>query len=370
MDGLQTIHFTASNFIRRISSNDGQTMAPALTPLATSMLSCKKKDVALELFMLELNERGIRCQITPAFLDALFTGNIAIKSASEIPQASSFGCAVSLAGTRLEDIDVSLTLRKVNESKGLTAKEKSALYDDTVLICTSANQLAKVLNVTAAIFECYTGPHSLIAMWLRGWHEFAAEEEEFIAELTRTGDSDLPAKIQCLIASTANDYLTEGRFFVPGDTILDTDDIKRTIKRRFCPYELLPAIRDILHPPKPTHNPKIPRNPPGPNNPAAGPGLVFKKHKDKELVSSNNFFRKVIQKHGLFLKDVPNLMLNDDSEECAKYVYTGSCGNPQCKRGGSHSPPTGQRKINALKFKSEYLQRYLTAKRPSDPDFQ
>ena len=60
LDGLQSIHFTSSNFIRRISSNDGQTMAQTLTPLATSMLSSKKKDVALELFMLELNARGVR----------------------------------------------------------------------------------------------------------------------------------------------------------------------------------------------------------------------------------------------------------------------------------------------------------------------
>ena len=176
LDGLQSIHFTASNFIQRISSNDGQTMAPAHTPLATSMLSCKKKDVTLELFMLKLNKRGIRCQITPAFLHALFTGNIATKSASEIFRASSFGCAVSLAGTRLEDIDVSLTLRKADESENLSPKEKSALYGDIVLICTTANQLAKVLNITAAIFESYSGPHSLIAIWLGGWHDFAVEK--------------------------------------------------------------------------------------------------------------------------------------------------------------------------------------------------
>ena len=191
LDGRQSIHFTTSNFIRRISSNDGQNMTPALTPLATSMLSSKKKDVALELFMLELNARGIRCQITLAFLDALFTGNIATKLALEIPQASSFGCAVSLAGTCLEDIDVSLTLCKADKSEDLSPKEKSALYQDTVLICTTANQLTKVLNIVVAIYESFTGRHSLITLWLRGWHEFAVEEEEFIAEITRTVDRGL-----------------------------------------------------------------------------------------------------------------------------------------------------------------------------------
>ena len=334
------------------------------------MLSSKKKDVALELFMLELNARGIRCQITPAFLDALFTSNIATKSASEIPQASSFGCAVSLAGTRLEDIDVSLTLRKADKSEDLSPKEKSALYQDTVLICTTANQLTKVLNIVAAIYESFTGRNSLIALWLRGWHEFAVEEEEFIAEISRTNDRDLPSKIQCLVASTASDYLTEGRFFVPADAILDTDDIKRTIKRRYCPYKLLPAVKDILYPPQPFNAPTIPRNQPPPNKKTGGTGLSFVKHADKDLVGTPNFFRRVIQKHGIFLKNVPNPMFDDDTEECAKYVFTGSCGNPKCKRGGTHTRPVGQRKVNALRYKSECLQRYLAAKGPSDPDFQ
>ena len=155
---------------------------------------------------------------------------------------------------------------------------------------------------------------------------------------------------------------------MPNDTILDTDDIKRTIKRRFCPYVLLPAVRDILHPShQPSPKPDNPRIPPTPNNPSRG--LDFAKHKDKELLSTNQFFRRVIQKNGLFLKDVPNPMLDDDSEECAKYLFTGGCSNAKCSRQASHSPPTGQRKVNALKFKSECLHRYLAAKKPSDPDF-
>ena len=58
---------------------------------------------------------------------------------------------MSLAGTRLEDIDVSLTLRKADKSEDLSPKEKSALYQDTLLICTNANQLTKVLNIVPAI---------------------------------------------------------------------------------------------------------------------------------------------------------------------------------------------------------------------------
>ena len=117
---------------------------------------------------------------------------------------------MSLVGTRLEDIDVSLTLRKADESEDLSPKEKSALYGDTVPICTTANQLTEVLNIVAAVFESYAGPHLLIAIWLRSWHKFGVEEEEFIAEIVRTVDRDLLPTILRLVASTANDYLTEG----------------------------------------------------------------------------------------------------------------------------------------------------------------
>ena len=165
---------------------------------------------------------------------------------------------------------------------------------------------------------------------------------------------------------------------MPSDAILDTDDIKRTIKRRYCAYDLLPAIRDILHPSLPNPKPNDSHNPPTTNNPRNSPtttnpkpknALEFSRHKDKELISSHQFFRRVIQKNGLYRKDVPNPMLDDDLEECAKILFTGDCSNPRCSRKDSHIPPTGQRKVDALKFKSECLQRYLAAKDPSDPDF-
>jgi hypothetical protein len=366
LDGLQSIHFTTENFLRRVATQDGQSLAPSITPLARMMLSSKKKDVSLELFMLELNARGIRCQITPAFLDALFSGNIASKSTSEIPNASSFGCAVSMVGTRLEDIDVALALRREESKTEMSAKEKAAVRDDTILICVTAGQLTKVLNIVAAAFESYLGVDSLLSAWHRGWADFVKEEEDFIAETTRLIDNDLPAKIQSLVTSVAHDYMTEARFFLPNDAILDTDDLKRSIKRRYCPTRMLPAIQNILHP---ATSPHASRG--GPKNPQAlatkaGPPA---RHTDSQLKVSQACFRAVIQKQGLFLPNVPKPMFNSSEEECAKYLFTGLCMNKKCKRKASHTPPTAQRKANAAKFKAECLARYNAAKGPSDPDF-
>ena len=68
------------------------------------MLSTKKKDVAHNLFILELNAKGVRCKITPSLNNALFSGALASRSTVDVPNASSFGCSTSLTDTRLEDI--------------------------------------------------------------------------------------------------------------------------------------------------------------------------------------------------------------------------------------------------------------------------
>jgi hypothetical protein len=369
-DGLQSIHYTVEHFIRRVGSPDGQVMARALPPLARAMLSTKKKDVAHDLFMLELNAKGVRCEITPALNDALFSGALASRSSLDVPNLSSFGCATTMTGTRLEDLDITLALRQDDKDKDLSTKERDAIYGNHVLICTTSSQLTKVLHIQASILESYVGANSLIAIWYRDWANFVKEEEDFLAMATRNTDPDLPPKIQSLIEGTVHDYITEGRFYVPSDDILDTDDIKKAIKRRYCPYELLPAVQAILHPP-PSSGRKKPSDPTPPSN--AGRGGDKKgaaKHQDKDLKNSHNFFRQVIQKHGLFLKNVPNPVFNDKSEECSKFVFTGQCSAPNCKRGASHSPPTGARKTNLLSFRAECLERYNAAKGPSDPDFQ
>jgi hypothetical protein len=258
------------------------------------MLSTKKKDVAHDLFMLELNAKGVRCEITPALNDTLFSGTLASRSSLDVPNLSSFGCATTMNGTRLEDIDITLALRQDDKDKDLSAKERDAIYGNHVLICTTASQLTKVFHIQASILESYVGANSLIAIWYRDWANFVKEEEDFLAMTTRNTDPDLPPKIQSLVEGTAHDYITEARFYVASDDILDTDDIKKAIKRRYCPYELLPAVQTILHPPPPSGR-KKPSDPA--SAPKAGRGSGKKgpaKHQDKDLKNSHNFFRQVI----------------------------------------------------------------------------
>jgi hypothetical protein len=166
-----------------------------------------------------------------------------------VPNLSSLGCTTSLAGTRLEDIDITLALRQDNKDKGLSAKERDVIYGKHILICTTASQLTKVLHIGASILESYVGANPLIAIWYRDWANFAKEEEDFLAKATRNTDLDLPPKIQSLVKGTVHDCFTEGRFYVPGDNILDTDDIKKSIKRQYCPYELLPRSSPFSTPP-------------------------------------------------------------------------------------------------------------------------
>ena len=147
---------------------------------------------------------------------------------------------------------------------------------------------------------------------------------------------------------------------------MDTDDVKRDIKRRTFSYSLPPAIKKILHPS--SSEPKRPRGSDGPDNPKAGDERGSDKHKVKCLKVSKECFRLVIQGCGINRKNVPNPMFNEHKEECAKYLYTGIC-SKRCRRNDQHVPPSGQRKVEALKFKNECLERYKTCKKPSDPDF-
>ena len=82
--------------------------------------------------------------------------------------AGSFGCASSIAEMRLKDIDLTFTLQKEDNNKEMTEKKKAAITDDPLLLCVTASQLTKVMNITAAAIEAYLGPHTLFSTWYRG----------------------------------------------------------------------------------------------------------------------------------------------------------------------------------------------------------
>ena len=164
-----------------------------------------------------------------------------------------------------------------------------------------------------------------------------------------------------------NDYLKDGRFHIPDDSLLDTDDVKRAIKRRVFDYKLPPKVHRILHSPHTKGDTRSARREGG------GPGRDGKtkppSHTDADLKKSHKFFRFVIQKNGIHKNGIPKVMFDDTTEECAKYVFTGSCKNDKCPRAPSHVLPTGERKKALLKYASECKARYDASKGPNDPDF-
>ena len=94
LDGQETIHYTVANNLRRIETIDGQNMAPSMAHLAIEMMGAKKKHITLELFYLELSDKGICCQITPAIRKALFIGSFSAKSSTTPAPIGPFSCAV------------------------------------------------------------------------------------------------------------------------------------------------------------------------------------------------------------------------------------------------------------------------------------
>ena len=69
-----------------------------------------------------------------------------------------------MAGTRLKDINLALTLRKEDNDWEITDKEKAAIKVDNLFPCVSASQLTKGLNITTATIGSYLGPHTLLSI--------------------------------------------------------------------------------------------------------------------------------------------------------------------------------------------------------------
>jgi len=188
------------------------------------------------------------------------------------------------------------------EDQTLTDRETAAIYRDTFLVVSSANQLTKIFKIIATIFEVYIGRRALVSGFYRKWAVFAEEHKEHIAEVARTTDRELPAKIQAICSSIANKFCAEARFYVPRDLILDSDDIKRSIMRRTFTFTLPPAIQSILHPVTPGGGGRNERKGGegggrgrGADSNAQQPGrLTFDKHSVREIKRNKKFFNAVI----------------------------------------------------------------------------
>ena len=164
----------------------------------------KRKHVAQELLLLCLNNDNIHCNTTPSLIEALITGAITSKKPMEPSQFSPFGLATSFAGTHLQDINITVLMRRVSESKQLSEKDEDALYKSTFIICTTATQLSKNLVIFRAVAKAYIGTHSLVTLFVSDWQDFVKDIENRLADLTRTQASKLPAKMQCFVATTFN----------------------------------------------------------------------------------------------------------------------------------------------------------------------
>ena len=81
-----------------------------------------------------------------------------------MPNANSFVCATSLAGTCLKDINLSLVLHREENKIELMAMEKATIKGDSLLIYVFTSQLTKVIAITIAAVKAYVGLHALLSM--------------------------------------------------------------------------------------------------------------------------------------------------------------------------------------------------------------
>ena len=368
-DGRHSIHYTTDNMIRRLSTTDGDEPAQQLSTLAKEMLSQSKRHTAGHLLQLSLNADGIsRCSFTPAFIEALCTGQLISKKAFEPSPFSPFGCAPSFEGTSFQDIDIELILSKRDSGEQLADKEKKAILDSNLVLARSASQLRRILCIFAGATSQYFGKNSDLANFTNDWKDFSDQHEDRIADISSNFDKDICTKIQFHVGQVTNDYLEEGRLRMPDQALLLTANIQTSILQNAISLQLPPFIMSFLYPKKSSGKQHEGSNSDDKNGGDKKGKLVKNEAQDRQLKCNNDFYKHVINK-GVKSDSITNPKMDSGEEECLRFHYKGIC-NKKCYRASSHSRASGNRRKNLLDFKNQCIEIYNKEKSEDEPDFQ
>jgi len=110
--------------ILRASTSDSKEAEEKLTAMAQEILGCTKKEHALNIFLLGMNDRSIRCHVIPAFVEVICSGSLISKQPFQPSPFSICGCASSFQGTRLDDLNLVVIFEKNRNGQDLSSKER------------------------------------------------------------------------------------------------------------------------------------------------------------------------------------------------------------------------------------------------------
>ena len=145
--------------------------------------------------------------------------------------------------------------------------------------------------------------------------------KERLAHITNSIYKDLRPHIKSFVSQVTSDYYVDTHFGMPDSVILNCQMVKRDIMWGLAKLPLPPSVNNIIHPTATKAKP--------PRSDIPGPGgggekkdntkCEYDTHAVSQLKGKNRpFFRKVIQKHGIFPQDVKNPKFDNSHEECAK----------------------------------------------------
>ena len=217
--------------MRRLGTKDGTSPTDSITATAKEILGAQKKDMAMNILVLALNDLDLTCSVTPTFLDALCTGRLWSKKEFEPSGFSLYGCPTCLDGTRLEDVDLFSLLYKEQSGGDLSKSQRELLESETVIIATTVTTLLKLLKNFHGICIIFVGKQALIiiTLYVANWSNFVKDHEDRLAGIQRRLDPHLPAKIHFYIAIVVDDYVRQARFKLPDERQLVTSIVQRDI---------------------------------------------------------------------------------------------------------------------------------------------
>ena len=148
-------------------------------------------------------------------------------------------------------MDISILLQRNQydcDLQTLSDKEKQVLFQYTIIVARSINQLIKILKISASIAEEYSEQESKLSKFVRDWHTFVKVNEERLVDITNSIDKDLPPLIKSFVSQVTSDYCADTRFVMLESAILNYQMVKRDIIWGLAKLPIPSSVKNIIHP--------------------------------------------------------------------------------------------------------------------------
>lgn len=328
------------SMILNLSTQDGLTPAAKLEQFAEDITNAKISEAHM-LVDAQLHSEGVVAMVSPNLSKALNTGQLV--SIDLTKGFTSLG-VFPISQRSMEEHDAILHLREEREhGHQLSEQERSKLNTIILSPAKTIQCLQLKFEAMCALTKGYCGEKSLAHLFFEDLTDWINDNKAMLELRQKTHDPLLATRAESHFTDIFNQFLTDAKYKVPDERILDTSLTKWGLTNGTVKPDINPSILDALN-----GNNKKKRK----RGESTGGQSSNKKGKDsltivrnenqvKDIKVDKDTFRNIIHPQN---SDGP---LHNNTPECLKFHMLGYC-NKGCERGDTHNKLSSKR-IEALK---------------------